>query len=103
MLLFTYGTLMRGGCRHHLLEQERFVGPCVTAPLYHLWHEPDYPCMRPARGGETPQSVPGELYEIDEAILPRLDEAEGAPDWFRLGPVTLRDHPGPAWAYFIQR
>ena len=42
------------------------------------------------------------MYEVEAALLPALDDIEGAPALFRLGPIELIDQPGPVFAYFYQ-
>jgi gamma-glutamylcyclotransferase (GGCT)/AIG2-like uncharacterized protein YtfP len=100
-LLFVYGTLKRGGRRHGLLARQLSRGQARTRPLYALHHLGAYPGLVAAVGAG--QVVRGELYEIDCALLRRLDRVEGAPGLFDLGPVELDDEVGPAWAYFYQR
>lgn len=103
MLLFTYGTLRRGESRHRHIRDQRFLGEYRTEPLYVLIPGPDYPCLRLPRDGETPASVPGELYEIDEALLPLLDQVEGSPWLFKLEPIRVHGLDRPVFAYFFQQ
>jgi gamma-glutamylcyclotransferase (GGCT)/AIG2-like uncharacterized protein YtfP len=100
ILLFVYGTLKRGGRRHGLLAGQLSRGEARTRPLYALHHLGSYPGLVAATGAG--QVVRGELYEIDCALLGRLDRVEGAPELFDLGSVELEDGVGPAWAYFYQ-
>jgi gamma-glutamylcyclotransferase (GGCT)/AIG2-like uncharacterized protein YtfP len=98
--LFVYGTLKRDGCRHWLLAGQSYRGEAHTLPRYGLYHLGDYPGLIacPQRG----QAVRGELYEVDPCLLGCLDETEGAPVLFDLGPVELAGVAGPAWTYFYQ-
>ncbi|MEZ6058033.1 MAG: gamma-glutamylcyclotransferase family protein [Planctomycetaceae bacterium] len=98
-LIFVYGTLMRGECRHPPLAEQTFVANALTTPQYLLYNCGSYPALvdpcaptsqalhdrreRPdeAHGqvaGEvpSPQSIAGELYEVDDLTLQRLDEIE---------------------------
>jgi gamma-glutamylcyclotransferase (GGCT)/AIG2-like uncharacterized protein YtfP len=97
--LFVYGTLMRGGPRHHLLAGQRCLGEARTRPCYSLFDLADYPGLVYQEGGGA--SVRGELYEVEAQLLPALDEAEGAPALFRLGPVALEGEAAPTHAYFF--
>ncbi|MGA0846036.1 MAG: gamma-glutamylcyclotransferase family protein, partial [Luteolibacter sp.] len=71
-LIFVYGTLRRGGCNHHRLDEASFVAR-ATLPgrLYRIdW----YPGMvADANAGE----VVGEIYQIDTSMLASLDDYEG--------------------------
>jgi gamma-glutamylcyclotransferase (GGCT)/AIG2-like uncharacterized protein YtfP len=49
------------------------------------------------------RSVLGELYRIETRLLRRLDQVEGAPTVFRLGPILIEDVDEPVYAYFYQR
>jgi gamma-glutamylcyclotransferase (GGCT)/AIG2-like uncharacterized protein YtfP len=98
--LFVYGTLMRGGCRHHALADQVFLGSALTRPWYLLYDLGEHPGMVfPATGG---RAVKGELYEVEAARLPLLEELEGAPDWFQLAPVELQNVEGPVFSFFYQ-
>jgi gamma-glutamylaminecyclotransferase len=98
-LLFVYGTLKRGGCRHGALAKQRFRGEARTQPLYALHDLGDYPGLLKT---ETGQEVVGEVYEVDGALLPWLDTVEGAPEWFKLEPIQLRGYSEEVWSYFYQ-
>jgi gamma-glutamylcyclotransferase (GGCT)/AIG2-like uncharacterized protein YtfP len=99
--LFVYGTLMRGGRYHRVLDGQRLLGPVRTLPRYALLDLGAYPGLvhRPEDG----RAVAGEVYEVAAGLLPRLDETEGAPELFRLGPVVLKGVEGLVYTYFYQR
>ena len=73
-ILFIYGTLKRGDCRHSALAGQTFVGEARTAPRYRLYNIGSYPGLVEATDGIA---IEGELWRIDEACLARLDEVEG--------------------------
>ncbi len=100
-LLFVYGTLMRGGVRHQLLVDQRFVGQARTLPHYALYDLGAYPGM--VRHAGDGAAVSGELYEVDVSRIPQLDAEEGAPNLFRREPVNLEGSDQPAFAYLYQR
>jgi len=73
-LIFVYGTLKRGGSNHSLLAEQKFIAVARTEPRYKLYAIGDFPAMITA-----PQdgcSIEGEIYEVDSARLPALDELE---------------------------
>lgn len=70
MKLFVYGTLLRGLERESVLSSSRFLGTVVVqANLYDIG---SYPGIIDGEG-----QVIGEVYEIDQATLQRLDDIEG--------------------------
>ena len=72
--LFVYGTLKRHGALNGYLQQDRFVEDVETEPGYILCSLGWYPGM--IRDGNS--TVKGELWEIDPARFPLLDDVEGS-------------------------
>ena len=72
--LFIYGTLKRGCSNHHYMAGQRFVEEAQTAPLYRLVSMGSHPGMVSSEPG---RSIEGEVWEVDEACLRRLDILEG--------------------------
>lgn len=85
--LFVYGSLMRGEMYHRLISRGSFLGAAATPPDYDLVDLGAYPALLP--GGRT--AVRGELYAVDEPLLSRIDELEGAPDYYRREEIVLAD------------
>lgn len=73
MLIFVYGTLKRGGTNHGWMVGQRFVAEAATEPLYRLYALDGYPGMVSSSDGI---SIRGELWEVDDAGLARLDLLE---------------------------
>jgi len=95
-LVFVYGTLLRGQVNHRLLSGARLLGPHRTEPCFTLYDLGAYPGV--ARGGRT--AVAGEVYEVDQAGLLRLDRLE---DYPRLYNRILIPCPyGRAWIYLYR-
>ncbi|HHS83578.1 MAG TPA: gamma-glutamylcyclotransferase [Gammaproteobacteria bacterium] len=70
MMIFVYGTLLKGMSREPVLERCRYHGPAmIEGELYDLGA---YPGVLPGDG-----NVIGELYEVDDATLHTLDRIEG--------------------------
>ncbi len=69
MKLFVYGSLLRGMSLSKTMENTQFLGPAyVKADLFFLGF---YPGIVPGA-----QIVFGELYEVNETVLPLIDEVE---------------------------
>lgn len=86
--LFVYGSLKRGGRHHDLMSRARFLGEACTEPGFALEPLGDYLALveRPDAAAVT-LPVPGELFEVDAALLAALDEFEGEGYERRLVPV----------------
>lgn len=72
-LVFVYGTLKRGGENHGWIDKQRFVGEACTAPIYRMYDLGGYPGMVRSSDGI---SIQGEVWEVDETGLTRLDILE---------------------------
>lgn len=99
MLVFVYGTLKSGRANHAVLAGARRVADAITAERYALRL-----AGLPMLDRDDPVShVHGELYEVDDALLARLDAFEEHPEVYRREEVTVLDDRGmrwTAWAYF---
>lgn len=87
--LFVYGTLKRGLSRHAALAGQRFLGTARTQPHYRLLVVADFPGLVrvPVHTG---RSIRGEVWEVSDACLRRLDEIESVADaLFYRAPVEL--------------
>ncbi|MEO1175338.1 MAG: gamma-glutamylcyclotransferase family protein [Myxococcota bacterium] len=73
MLLFVYGTLMRGERAHHLLKKTAFITDDETPPTYKLLDLGEYPGL----ATEGTDAVVGEVFEVPAALLRSLDRYEG--------------------------
>jgi gamma-glutamylcyclotransferase (GGCT)/AIG2-like uncharacterized protein YtfP len=98
LTLFVYGTLKRGGRGHALLAGQQFLGPAQTAPRYRLLTRNWYPCLVEDPGG---YAVEGELWRVEEAALPALDQFEGEADLFQRRPVEMEDGRVGIVSYFF--
>ncbi len=99
-LLFVYGTLKRGGVRHHVLRGQRFLREARTRPKYLLFDFGTHPGMVVADGDG--RAIHGELYEVERGLIPELDQIEGAPEEYRLAPVEVEGEAAAVAAYFCR-
>lgn len=84
--VLVYGSLMSGQMNHRVLCGARFVRVARTDAVFTLVSLGAYPAL--IAGGAT--SVRGEIYELDDATLARVDRFEGHPTFYRREPVPLR-------------
>lgn len=84
--LFVYGTLKRGEAAANLLHDARFVGE-ACALGFALVDTGAYPAMIADANGV----VSGEVWVVDAARLPALDDYEGHPALFERCTVVLGD------------
>jgi gamma-glutamylcyclotransferase (GGCT)/AIG2-like uncharacterized protein YtfP len=85
--LFVYGTLKRGQPRHRFLSGQEFIAAARTSPHYRLYHLGEYPGLVERAAG---LSIAGELWDVDDSCLIRLDRVEGCDQGlYRRGPIKL--------------
>jgi gamma-glutamylaminecyclotransferase len=85
--LFVYGTLRRGERNHRLLTHSAFVGLACTVPGFRLYNLGHFPGMVAISRGR----VHGELVDVDDATLARVDELESHPRFYLRTPIALAD------------
>lgn len=98
--VFVYGTLKRGFPNHFFIESQTFLGRAETVETYALY-EDVYPivCKR-----ERVSRIRGEVYEVGDAILKRIDILEDHPVHYCREQVEVDLESGEritAWLYFF--
>jgi gamma-glutamylaminecyclotransferase len=97
-LVFVYGTLMKGELHHTTIEHARFVRKAQTLPHYEFVKIDYYPALLP----DGQKSISGELYEVDDQTLRRLDVLEDVPTYYERHTIELADGSS-AYAYVMPR
>lgn len=100
ILIFVYGTLMKGHRNQHYLEQSKLVGKSKTKEgIYHLIgvHNNNYPYPGLKKGGN--KHICGEIYEICPTLLPALDKLEDLNIEYTREHIVL-ENGLKAWTYF---
>src|SRR6266581_3851339 len=75
--VFVYGTLKRGQRNHGLLSDHQFLGLALTLPHYRLYDSGRHPAL--VDDPENGVAVRGEVWQVSEETLQKLDEYEGVP------------------------
>lgn len=96
--MFVYGTLMKGELHHTSIAHARFVRAAETPPAYELIQIDYYPAMLT----DGTARIVGELYEVDDETLQRLDELEEVPHYYERRSIELADG-SQALAYLMPR
>lgn len=96
-LVFVYGTLRRGGAGAMSVRfpDAKFIADAkVSGSLYDLGAHPGLLL------GESNSLVTGEVYEVDDELLKRLDEFEASSDYLRRQvEIPLGGHGKLCWTY----
>ena len=102
-LLFVYGSLKKGFDNHELLNKyAKRLGKAHTVKKFAMFEDSfgNYPYLI-----NTPYSkIQGELYQITrEELMQRIDEFEGAPEYYQRKKIEVKSHHGINRAYvYIQ-
>ena len=92
-------TLKKNYRNNILLANCNLVVDTTTKPLYRLYDCGMYPCFVKAKEG---RSIRGEVWEVDDKTMLRLDQLEGVPWLYQRGAIELNNFPHPVIAYFYQ-
>jgi gamma-glutamylcyclotransferase (GGCT)/AIG2-like uncharacterized protein YtfP len=95
-LVFVYGTLRRGNARAMSIRfpNSRFIADAkVSGSLYDLG---EYPGLLL---DESNSLVIGEVYEVDDETLSKLDDIEASSDYCRKQVETSGTHRMRCWIY----
>ena len=98
--VFAYGTLKHGFANHYFFRDARFLGKAKTVVRYSLYVD-EYPLVYP---GQPVSRIVGEVYQVDNALLSRLDMLEGHPRLYRREQIEVILASGErlrAWIYFF--
>ncbi|MEL1135043.1 gamma-glutamylcyclotransferase [Desulfitobacterium sp. THU1] len=83
--VFVYGTLMRGQRNHkNYLSQSEFIG-CGEITGFAMYAVSSFPGIVPENG----EKVKGEVYQVDQDTLRRLDSLEGEGSLYLRKPVDV--------------
>ncbi|XP_062520165.1 putative gamma-glutamylcyclotransferase CG2811 [Corticium candelabrum] len=105
---FTYGTLKRGEPNHHVLNHNvTFVGEGWTAKSYPLVVISPFfvPFLLDKDSQPGAKQVKGEVYDIDDRMLVKLDQLELHPYWYTRRPTQIHLQSGEQTTcdvYFLQ-
>lgn len=83
--IFTYGTLRKGHYNHPILEKSTYLGKAQTNPAFTMLNLGAYPGI--VHQGRTP--IIGEVYEVDDQTLKRLDRLESHPNFYERVPLEV--------------
>lgn len=72
--VFVYGSLLSGMGNHHILENSTFLGHTVTTPDFAMIDLGGFPGLINYLPGVA---IKGEVYEVNDTVMARLDRLEG--------------------------
>lgn len=75
-MAFVYGTLMSGYGNHRLLQDSTFYAPGITVDQYNFFTLGPFPAVQKSETADDQHRVEGELYQINDRTLARLDQLE---------------------------
>jgi len=98
-LVFVYGTLKKGFGNHYLLKDAKFLGKARTEKKYKMTAN-GIPFVSKK---EAISHIIGEVYEVGDEILRKLDFLEDHPNWYKREKVKVILENGrklDVWLYF---
>lgn len=99
--VFVYGSLKQGfGNHEHFLADQTFLGERKTADKeYLMLSYGAYPAS--IRVDSDGYAISGELYEVDNVTLSRLDRLEGNGLFYKREQVEIEGEAELAWMYLL--
>lgn len=101
--LFVYGSLKKGFDNHKLLEKyARRIGKASTVAKFGMFEAGfgNYPYLIQ----KSLNTIKGELYQITrKELLARIDEFEGAPEYYERKKIKVKSHRGIVKAFVYIR
>lgn len=98
--VFVYGTLKRGHGNNGLLFGQTYIGTGCTRNKFALYKD-----SLPYLVDDPQTPIGGEVYEVSDECLERLDSLEGHPNWYRrkkiLVCIPATGSCIECWAYFL--
>jgi len=98
MKIFVYGSLMKNFFNHHQLVDSKFIIKTITKEKYHMFSMGAFPAV--VESIDTGH-IYGELYEVDDSTLAKIDALESNGSFYERRKVSLVDVDEPVWMYFI--
>ena len=94
--VFVYGSLKKDYGNHSYVEKSEFIGKAKTLPIFTMISYGFFPaCLI---NGKT--EISGEVYDVTDSILSRMDRLEGVPNHYqRIRCITTL---GEAWIYVMK-
>ena len=96
MLVFVYGTLKKDKCNAHNMTGAKYLRE-FTLPVkgFLYWNTSrNYPHFI---SDDTGAFISGELYDVDEILVEKLDYFEGHPTFFKRNVIPM--HEGDIYYY----
>lgn len=97
-----YGTLKTGFGNHHLIENQSYIGHANTIEKYNMmsYVRSSFPILLEH---EQKAYTAGELYDIDDEALNRVDRLESNGSFYQRKQIKVVCGCAilPAWCYFI--
>lgn len=100
--VFVYGSLKQGYHNNSLLRNDRFIGTRLTLDnTYVMRSLGSFPGVMRSYNNMHCGPISGELYEVSDYTLNRLDILESNGHFYNRELITLREENDPAWIYML--
>ncbi len=93
MLIFVYGSLRKGFINNFLLKNQNYLGEFITKKEYHLFGPKSllFPYLVESQINNQKQvNIYGEVYEIDETTLKKIDDYTNNPDFYLRKSIKVK-------------
>jgi gamma-glutamylcyclotransferase (GGCT)/AIG2-like uncharacterized protein YtfP len=93
--ILVYGTLMQGYRNHFLIENQKYLGNCKIKG-FEMYHVHSFPGVVEGKG-----QIQGEVYQVDDSLLPALDKLESIGSMYdrKEVEIEIQGKSIKAWIY----
>ncbi len=95
MKLFVYGTLCKSKKLNYIMNYATFLGSFKTVEQFYMFglKSGAYPLITDVQINPSCEKahILGELYEVSDIMLEKIDQIEGHPDYYTRTPIKITD------------
>jgi gamma-glutamylaminecyclotransferase len=111
MYIFVYGSLRKGLHNNHLLDDAKYIGKFTTINHYIMIGTKSfsYPYLidptylkfnlYSSIADDYSKNIVGEVYEIDNVLMKKLDSLEGHPDYYTRKQIQVENDIAKIYVY----
>lgn len=97
MYLFVYGVMRKNCTNHYFLKDCPYIGVFETEQKYQMIKHKNFPYVSDNKffDNEDYTSIIGEVYEVTEKVLSKINTFSGYPNYYKRDLITVTNKTNP--------